>query len=242
MAVLHAWPRRPPTQDKRSVGVSFVDVLFALVVANVLEPFADLDNLTGPGIVHLVLAGVLTLSSWVGYHNSLNRPSFFIRFPNLPLFQFLLDIGMVVVYWLVASTAETSVPIGNAGSEAWPETLLVLIAFAMYVAWDLIALQIRNDSQYFLRPKREDEPLRRRVTWVCAGVALAIHLFTWAKDVDTDVAVYVVDVLLIALLIGFRLLKEYVTPENYGLTAEEREYRGAHDDNELAIEVTSRVD
>ncbi len=233
MSRLHGWPHRPPAPDTAAVGVSFVDVLFALVIARVLEPFAEVQKLTGPGIVHLVLAGILTLTSWIGYHNSLNRPKFFIRFPNLPLWQFLLDISMVVVYWLTAVTAEHVESPVTPPPTALPEAVLVAISFLLYVAWDYVALAIRRNPDYYLRPMSGDVKARRNVTVLCfvlsAGVLGAVF---WLAP-DTDGAVYLVDGLLIALLVGFRLLKEYVTPEDAGLTQQAREYQESLDAEQL---------
>lgn len=100
--------RRPTEKDERLVGLSFIEVLFAIVVARALDPLADFPKLPGVGLSHLAVAGVLTIASWIGYHNSWNRPRYFIRFPNLPLGQFLVDAALVVTYWLTAVWAEGS--------------------------------------------------------------------------------------------------------------------------------------
>lgn len=206
--------------------MSFVDVLFALVVARVLEPFANTDELTGPGVAHLIVAGVLTLTSWIEYHNSLNRPRYFIRFPNLPLFQFLLDIGMVVVYWLVASSGESELAGPSSVPSARPEAIGVLVAFVLYALWDLVALEIRRNVAYIKRPESEDVPSRRRVTWVCLGAAAVLAAVAFLTD-DGPAMAYSLDVALVVLLIGFRFAKEYWTPEDSGLTRREREFQRA---------------
>lgn len=83
------WTKRPPELDPRHVGLTFVDVLFALVMQQVIMPFAVAPRPPAAGVTQLVLAGVLTITSWIGYHSSWNRPRYFIRFPNLPLWQFV---------------------------------------------------------------------------------------------------------------------------------------------------------
>lgn len=204
------WPVREPKVDEQSVGMSFVAVLFALVVAKVLEPFASFPDLSGPQVSHLLVAGVLTLTSWIGYHNSLNRPRYFIRFPNLPLLQFLLDIAMVVVYWLVASTAE--VRSGNPSSR--PEATLVLIAFFLYIAWDGVGYLIRRDERYQRRVLVMDSPRRRAVTWWAAGVAVLFVALAWSVGESARTA-YLVDFGLVLLLVGFRLAKEWVSSDQH---------------------------
>jgi uncharacterized membrane protein len=219
---VHPWPNRPPEEDKRSVGISFVDVLFALVIARVLEPFSDVDQLSGPGVLQLVLAGVITLTSWIGYHNSLNRPTYFIRFPNLPLFQFLIDVTLVVAYWFTAVTAEHTVRTVVHGvvryvperPSAVPEAALIFFCFALYRAWDFVGLLVRRNSAYTRRPEEGDVPARRSVTTVCLVAAGVIFAAVLALGADTAPAVYAIDGLLIALVLVFRFLKEYVTPHH----------------------------
>src|SRR5688572_29913526 len=104
------WPQlrwsnihQPPSQDRSLVGISFVDVLFALVIAKILDTAANWDALVAEGVGHVLVAFTLTVTSWIGYHNSLNRPRYFIRFANLPLIQFSIDVLLVVVYWFTAS-------------------------------------------------------------------------------------------------------------------------------------------
>lgn len=214
---MRPWPRRKPEEDKRLVGITFVEVLFALVIARVLEPFAQVERLPWVGRAQLLLAGLLTLASWIGYHNSRNRPRYFIRFPNLPLFQFMTDIALVVVYWLTAVTAEGADPGAVMEPAARPETVLLTIAFALYVTWDLVALRIRNDDRYTLRPEERDVPSRRRVTQWCFFIAVMTLIVVWFSDSSSAGWVIGVDLWLMALIVLFRLWKEYDTPENaYG--------------------------
>ena len=178
------------------------------------------------------LAAVLTLTSWVGYHNSHNRPRHFIRFPNLPLLQFLFDIAMVVVYWLTAVTAErvTVAPDGvqvHDMATAVPESFLVAAALLLYVAWDWVGLAIRRDDRYGERPLERDVPVRRHVTWwfAAGAVGLAAVVATW--DPDQQTVVIVVDVVLAGMLVAFRLAKEYFTTED---PYAERPQRNSADD------------
>lgn len=209
------WPRRSPAIDEHGVGIGFGDLLFALVVARVLEPFADVDGLASAGVVHLVLAGVLVLTSWIGYHTSLNRPQYVIRFPNLPLAQFALDIAMVVVYWLTAVTAEEA---GDRAS-ADAEVLLVLATFVLYVCWDVVARRLASGYEH--RAESGDEAARRRVTIGCAVAVVALAAVVLPSDLGFR-AVVAVDAVLIAVILGFRFLKEYVTGDEGAAAAPAR--------------------
>jgi hypothetical protein len=207
---LRPWPQRPPEEDPKAVGITFVDVLFALVIARVLEPFAGATSVTGPGVMHLVLAGVLTLTSWIGYHNSLNRPQYFIRFPNLPLFQFLIDVALVVVYWL------TAVAVEQPGETPSPtsESILVAISFGLYSLWDFVGYRIRRDVRYYKRPLERHVPARRGVTLWCFLVSTVVAVFVIVGWPSGATAVYVVDAILVGLLVAYRVLKEYVTQDD----------------------------
>lgn len=138
--------RPPPKIDPGTTGVSFVDILFALVVGQVLDPvrlwaLSQSDHpLPAASVLHLAVALVITLASWVGYHGSSNRPQFRIVFFNLELAKFALDIGMVVVYFLMAAYAvRTPVSVR-------PETLLVSIAFGLYLLWDFAGVVEKRGS------------------------------------------------------------------------------------------------
>lgn len=233
-----------PRIDDATVGINFVDVLFAIVIGFALTPIDDWRDVPTAGWWHLAVAATLTLTSWVGYHNSANRLRFVIGFPNLPLLQFLLDIVMVVVYGLTVFSAEATPGVPGAPVEpsARPEAFLVLLAFVLYALWDGVGVLIRGAPAYRaawdralarrtdldLEPMRaRDDPAdrrRRRVTVV--GIALAAAVYVWATSVDgTDpapsvAAVALVDAALIVLLVAYRMAKEVVaeprTDDNVG--------------------------
>jgi hypothetical protein len=92
------------------------------------------------GWSHLAVAVTLTLTSWIGYHNSKNRPRFVIAFVNLPFVQFTLDISMVVVYAFAVLTAEGVTSGATESPAVFPEAILVWIAFVLYVAWDEVVV------------------------------------------------------------------------------------------------------
>lgn len=214
---------REPTRDKSLVGITFVDVLFALVIARVLEPFARASDLSPASISHLMLAGVLTVSSWIGYHNSWNRPRYLIRFFNLPFWQFLVDVLLVVVYWMNATYAEgipTDVGITTAtpprANSALPEAIFVVITFALYATWDWIGKAIRNAKGYKRRRRDLDVPSRRVVTIVCLLISIGIAVWVWYLRPSTTKSIVAMDIGLFLLIIGFRVAKEAVTdPDIY---------------------------
>ena len=212
--------------DTTRVGLSFIEVLFALVVARALDPLAKYSSIPGVGISHLAVAFVLTVTSWIGYHNSWNRPRYFIRFANLPLWQFLIDVLLVVAYWFCAVSAEgTGTDLGQHVS-ARPEAILVAISFVLYCLWDWVGYAIRKSDLYPNSPPGRDVPRRRYVTIVCTAVAVAFAGLVWLVDPNSTCTVVGTDILLIALILVFRFAKEsrFVTPDDaYPINEEDHE-------------------
>lgn len=208
--------QRPTAVDKTRVGLSFIEVLFALVVARALDPLADYSSIPGVGLSHLAVAFVLTVTSWIGYHNSWNRPRYFIRFANLPLWQFMIDVFLVVAYWFCAVSAEgTGTDLGRTVS-ARPEALCVAVSFVLYCLWDWVGFAIRRSDLYPNSPPGRDVPRRRQVTLVCAAVAVLFGGVVWAVDPTSTRVIVGTDIVLIALLLAFRFTKEirFVTPDD----------------------------
>jgi hypothetical protein len=196
--------------------VSFIEVLFALVVARTLDPFAHHATIPGVGLSHLGVAFVLTVTSWIGYHNSLNRPRYFIRFANLPLWQFTVDVLLVVTYWFCAVSAEgTGSDLGQSRS-ALPEAVTVATAFILYCIWDWVGYSIRKSDLYPRRPADRDVPRRRYVTIAFAAAAIAFAMCVWMYEPRSDRVIIGADIALIALIIVYRFTKEapFVTPED----------------------------
>jgi hypothetical protein len=203
-------PRRPHQLDDKLVGITFIDVLFALVIGQLLQPFATTRHVPLAGMAHLLVGGVVTIGSWIGYHNSLSRPHYVIRFVNLPLAQFLIDIALVVVYWLLAITAEGANPAIPRPTSAVPEARYVAVAFLLYGAWDLVALRIRRVEAAASAATGTDVPARRRVTYGFAVVSLlSWGLLSWMDPRSTAIVV-VADAGLIVVAVAYRMAKEWV--------------------------------
>jgi hypothetical protein len=209
---LHAWPKRDPQVDERTIGIGFVDVLFGLVIGAVLQPFADVGKVPTVGRVQLILAGVITVTSWIGYHNSWNRPRYFILFPNLPLFQFLIDVILVIVYFLIAITAPGATPGVSREASVVIVAILVAISFVLYAMWDRLAFLMRKDDRYKRRSLGNDVPVRRQVSYALALVTVVIAGIVGIWRPTATHEILAIEALLITLAVGYRFLKEYVTP------------------------------
>jgi len=205
-------PNRPPKIDTRDTGVTFVDVLFALVVGKILEVSVG-GPLPAAAISHLFVAAVLTIGSWVGYHNSVNRVNYFLRFWNFQTLLFLIDVLLVYDYWLVpVMTVHYRIAGSSSPPEAFRSTALVTAAALLYIAWDFIALRMRRSGKYEERPADQDVPARRYASialFILTAATLAV--VCW-KQPHTDAPVILVDGILVVLLILYRTIKEGLTP------------------------------
>ena len=200
-----------PKRDDASVGIGFVDVLFALVIGQALlsVTWRDVHRISGTKAADLLVAVVVTLTSWIGYHNSLNRPKFKIRFINWPLTQFILDILMVFVYWLLVTSS------GLARSIHHPDGVtagLVLAAFVLYCLWDFVSNRIVRQAKYqdLLDDRGEYSGVdwfRFVTTWGCTLACLII----WRIAVQfntTITSTLIIDGALVVTAVVFRLLKD----------------------------------
>jgi hypothetical protein len=214
-----------PTIDPTTSGISFVDILFALAVGEVLAPFVpwaashETSSLPAPIVWNLAVALVLILTSFIGYHNSRNRPLFTIRFVNVSLCKFVLDISMVIVYFLFASFAIVS------PSQTQTLLLLVVIVFGLYLLWDATSWYQKGQSAYkdawtdaIQDPNRPDIvegswtafDFRRTVPTI-GGLAVFAGLYAWSVQLGTPPArhdVIAFDIVTIVVLVVYRIIKD----------------------------------
>jgi hypothetical protein len=223
--------RTVPERDKadKRAGATFVNILFGLVVTQIaIELSKELVNWWGVGwvevsetrLAHLLVALTLTALSWIGYHQSQQYPPFLIKFVNIPLLQFFLDVSMVVVYYVVVAVAENSDPLAGPVlvPSARPEALLVFVTFGLYAVWDISGRFLFADPEYTsrLETPRDPQPAfgpRRRVTFWFTGVTGLIALAIWLTHPTAPGPVIFWDATLIAVLILYRLFKQGVDPK-----------------------------
>jgi hypothetical protein len=185
-------------------------------VAEILTPLQRWWTIPATGWSHLVVAFVLTIGSWIGYHTSANRPRYSIKFVNLPFAQFVLDIAMVIAYWLTAATAplpehSTLRDLPAPTASAVPESVLVLAAFVLYVLWDRVSKIMQSKDYYINAQSKPWAPGRRKITVMCAlGACLIAAVAGYANHNWRGQRSWVIglDVALILLLVGYRAAKE----------------------------------
>jgi hypothetical protein len=231
---------REPKLDPAAVGISFVDILFALVVGQILAPVAAwmthpqraANSISAQAWLALTVALVLTITSWIGYHNSSNAAHFRLQFVNVELIKFALDIAMVVAYFLVAANAARREPSLDI------ETGLIAASFGLYLLWDFAGVYQRRRTPLrgHRNPYREEwEAVRKdadrkdvpelqifrrtnrgRVLTTFLGMVATVALFVvvrvWYPNDATECTAIVVGSLLLGVLAAYRIIKE-VWPE-----------------------------
>ena len=223
----------PPKLDAATIGISFVDILFALAAGQVLDPIKNWaeDPKTNPlpffVWTQLGVVLILILTSWVGYHSSANRPRFRLHFFNSELVKFTLDVAMVFVYFAAAAVAARIAPTLTV------LTLTISVSFLLYSLWDIVgAIQKGGVGNLYEQewqrvkamPERPDvfenwEPTQWKriyITFIWLVITATFFLATiWitALHHPTSSAVVVADAVAAFVLITYRVAKDSVTPE-----------------------------
>jgi hypothetical protein len=206
-----AAPQPNHAQEEDKVGIDFVDILFALVVGEALLALNRALQMPAVGIVHLVFAAVLTITSWIGYHNSshrfLGKITFNFRKPRnlINLAKFSLDIILVVLYWVAVQTTEWGFSSeGQRPSWLWTTTITASV-FGIYVLWDYLAWRSDGAGRGHWRDSR-------RVVSVIFFIIMLVTLGVaswWSPTGNYGVAV--IDGILIIFILLYRVAKDTIS-------------------------------
>src|SRR4051812_41738835 len=106
-------PQRAGGDFPREPRYIFVQLLFSLTAAETARQFAELvlgarDHVeAAPAYAHLLLAGMVVVTSWVGWANSeASRQSRVTSVFGCPFLILLLDVALVFLYFLLVRSAE----------------------------------------------------------------------------------------------------------------------------------------
>ena len=204
---LEPWfrPIFKPIRDTKT-GISFIDILFALVIGQVLLEvrWPSLYPVITTGHASMLVAAFVTIASWIGYNNSHNKPQYRIQFINWPLIQFFIDISLVFFYWLMVIAAEDD---GHDGSSPAVLAKLLLFIFSLYILWDITSWRI---SKY---ESESSQSARRRIHrfLITLGSTVLSAVAWWvASTIEmTARAEYWIDSALILISLGFRFAKDW---------------------------------
>ncbi len=207
--------------DEKGTAAAFVNILFGLVVSQAVIEIVlalrtgyvaeDIDAIHATRLSHLLLAMLVTSLSWIGYHQGTSRP-FLIRYWNVPLTTFVLDVSLVATYYALIVVAEH--PGGDHQSaipaDARPEAVLLVVVFLLYLAWDGAGHRLSETPGYAAGPGVAGQRLPRRLVTAVAlgGVALAAAVVA-AKRPETPGGIVVADGVLAVIAVAYRVAKQW---------------------------------
>lgn len=207
----------PRVSEGEQVGVAFVGILFGLAVSDGASSFAGLVRESGlrdvpaPAATHYLVGFALTVASFIGYYTSTNAPRLRVRFFNIPILQFLLDVLMVVAYFFVFQYAEGGAS-SEASASAQPEAILVFVSFALYTVWDFLGFRLQADPLSCLALGKVPTAAYGSRRWVTFGFTLLaglVWLLVEVCDHRGETSVVVIDLTLVGLVVSYRLFKSF---------------------------------
>ena len=149
------------------------------------------------------------LGSWIGFRRSLNRPTYQLKFFNLPLVRFFVDQLMLILYFRIATLTpddpEKSPP--GAGALAKHTAYILTLIFVLYLLWDFGGILMGAFGKY---PNSKPDPAGFAITALVLIAIGAMWLVLRRVDVGrsgAEISFAVASVLLLA----YRFLKELRT-------------------------------
>jgi hypothetical protein len=174
----------PPAEvSKVDTGLRFTDILFGFVIR---ELFLRLQNWSALPVVvrwQLVTGAALVLGSWIGFRRSVNRPSYEIKFFNLPFFRFGLDQLMIILYFRIAVITDEPYKPVSADRIAHETIKTLVYVYFLYLAWDALGVWMARVKEDGIEkyPKvvdgRPDRTTPSRQDWpgiAITGICLAV--------------------------------------------------------------------
>ncbi|HEV2890804.1 MAG TPA: hypothetical protein VGX28_10565 [Frankiaceae bacterium] len=189
-------------EDREKTRLGFVDVLFAIAVGKTLE-LTTQPKMSAAGLAQLLVAGITTLLSYVGYRNSSSRTDQEMDpLRNGPFYHFVIDVFLVYLYFLLAASSESP----GESPTATDEAVLIALVFLAYVAWDALALWMRRSGR--LEGGVTPSSVRRmKVSVWCFAASGVVLAAVWIREPDTRNSVVLVDAVLLVLALAYRVLK-----------------------------------
>jgi hypothetical protein len=226
--LLHCLHPGPSEVDEEKTGVAFIDVLFALIVGAIAAvAYGDVKTVVAAqgafrhsdviSLLQLVVAFVVTTTSWIGYHGSQGRARYRMKFINLPLLQFTVDVFLLLAYAiLVYAASGTGLALEDAEKL---QIATIATIFLGYLIWDILSEWMRHTSLYGPRPGspplsagkggEDTVSYRLRVT-LGAFVVLVLAALIWFATTPDFTWTIVLSILVLVVLVGYRLLQDQI--------------------------------
>lgn len=208
-------PQNSVDGNPESVGLSFVDLLYAVPVADIAVRVSatKLKGVTASGWADIALALTAITLGWIGHHNNRVRlppkekerrrttPFWDLRFP-----QFVVEVLIIVAYFALGARPVLPGGVGVATpTELWKAEWLTGL-FALYLVWDALDIFIAKRAQEW--EWRQRAKTGRNVT-LGFLVVFVIFLIVASMGSDPRHSVVVFDLLAIFFLYLYRVTQEH---------------------------------
>ena len=152
---------------------SFVEMLFALAIAQVAIGVADLiqddwDYL--PAYFHLLLAIIVITTSWVGWRQSAFSGSKVKTIFGRDFIELMLDVLLVIFYFILARGVESPHENKNMTVPAENEAFWVMVIMISYFVWDCVS-KWGEENQFYEGWKSKELIQRGWASFAAAGLA-----------------------------------------------------------------------
>lgn len=192
----------PAEQTQHDTGLRFTDILFGFVISQIFLRLQHWGQLSSFSRWQLICSTVLVLGSWIGFRRSLNRSEYELKFFNLPLFRFMLDQAMLVLYFRVATLTPLNPTKEVNASQVTHDTVQALVfIFVLYLAWDVLGQVMACLSKYTASKKNLVAPLI--TAFALGGCGYLLHVVS-AGSFNTSTVLAVST----GILVAYRWLKE----------------------------------
>lgn len=130
-----------PELERFDTSLRYTDILFGFVIRELFLRLQNWTQLDRAVMLHLLVGTTLVLGSWIGFRRSLYRSGYQVKFFNLPLFRFIADQLMLILYFRVAVLTDIGGKESPAAGDLANSTIkLVVYVFILYTVWDLLGI------------------------------------------------------------------------------------------------------
>jgi hypothetical protein len=191
--------------DTSEIGVDFIDILFGLVVTEIFTAFTNVRLHELATWANLVLALVVVVFSWIGYHKAKSKYSRSLSFTGASIIQFFVDIGIVAIYLALVKEMEHTRDLARGTHPVLsirPEAVTMSVIFALYLIWDLLQVRL-SASDATLRSAASDHSRLSFRFLLLIGTNSAVIVALWKPN--TNVQILIADVIFLVLCYLYRI-------------------------------------
>lgn len=152
------------------IYVSLIDLLFAVVLGQSFVIISDKNMLPSwiadpitsmPLIFNVLLVYTLIITSWVGYHKSVNK------LPIRSVYRFITDIILLFLYYIAFKYVNSIVSL----------SIIFSLIFILYFIWNLLRYYVDYKEERTRWNLKTRTGQAFAFTFAFSGLAIAVYLF-----------------------------------------------------------------